>query len=161
MSRFWENLPWNEDEANRQSEQQYEPDFTQGSWYNIPYQKRKLLASPPTTTDPPPSPHPPNNKSKNKKAAKKAYRREQREDACKEKASLDHMDRSKYLKIWQAADRAAYGTAYDEFSTSAEAFLADHTKAFPQLKKHGCERKNCVKATLLGVCHHEVEAILG
>ncbi|KAB8296793.1 hypothetical protein EYC80_002210 [Monilinia laxa] len=160
MSRFWENSPWEEGETNRQSEQEYEPNFTQGSWYNIPHPDGETSHEPSNYYKATPNPKSAKQQKKEEKAEKKADRRKKRQDTCREQSSLKHIDRWAYLKMWQAADRAAYGTAYDEFSASAEVFFADHTKGFPRLKKHGCKRKNCVKATLLGVCHHEIEATL-
>ncbi|ESZ96896.1 hypothetical protein SBOR_2690 [Sclerotinia borealis F-4128] len=87
-------------------------------------------------------------------------RREAEKAAAKESKRLADMNQWDYAKMWQRRDREAYGSAFDDFSTSAADFIKDNTKPFPKLKKHGCERNNCVNGNVLGVCHHEVEATL-
>ncbi|CAD6442681.1 82c5e64f-9d13-41e3-acf4-3cc3e056ca3a [Sclerotinia trifoliorum] len=106
--------------------------------------------------------------TKQKKQQQKAEAKERRqkarqeaEDAArKEKKSLDDMDKWEYVILWGNKDRKAHGQAFDDFASSANEFIRDNTKGFPRLKKHGCERQNCVKGNILGVCHHEVELTL-
>lgn len=165
MSKFWANSPDVEDEWDQHSEQEDQPhpspkpESPHRFWYNEPYTEEGTSSKSSNHRNTP-KPKSAKRQKQEQKAANKEYRREQRQEVRREQERLKHMDRWTYLKLWHAVDREAYGTAYDRFSASAAAFLADHTKEFPHLKSHGCERKNCVKGTLLQVCHHEVEVTL-
>ncbi|QSZ30623.1 hypothetical protein DSL72_000180 [Monilinia vaccinii-corymbosi] len=78
----------------------------------------------------------------------------------KEEERMHNMNRWEYIKTWWAKDRQVYGSAFDDFSASASAFIADNTRPFPKIRRYGCQRANCVKGEVLGVCHHDVEVTL-
>lgn len=182
-SRFWSQSPLEEEYEREEYERQGRRSndrYEEESYYQEPRRSRTQRDASPIRSTTSGNPEffqgaPRSKSTKQQKQERKASRkerkaaikeriheerREARYSARKEQTSLDKLSRWEYAALWKVQDRSAYGTAFDDFSTSAAAFIRDNTKEFPRLKKHGCERHNCVKGELLGVCHHEVEATL-